>query len=411
LLKSLPHRIPENHRVFQKVDAYAGDPILSLMERFKEDPRSDKVNLSIGLYYNEEGIIPQLQAVAEAEARLNAVPHGASLYLPMEGLNSYRNTIAPLLFGADHAVLTQKRVATIQTLGGSGALKVGADFLKKYFPDSGVWVSDPTWENHVAIFEGAGFTVQTYPWFDSETNGVRVDALLEKLNTLPERSIVLLHPCCHNPTGADLTNAQWDAVIDVLKTRNLIPFLDIAYQGFGAGMEEDAYAIRAVASAGLPALVSNSFSKIFSLYGERVGGLSVVCEDAEAAGRVLGQLKATVRRIYSSPPNFGAQVVATVLGDDRLKASWLAEVESMRKRILTMRQELVDVLKEAVPGHNFDYLLKQRGMFSYTGLSAAQVDHLREEFGVYLISSGRMCVAGLNASNVHRVAQAFAAVM
>ncbi|MHA0958151.1 aromatic amino acid transaminase [Enterobacter ludwigii] len=397
--------------MFQKVDAYAGDPILSLMERFKEDPRSDKVNLSIGLYYNEEGIIPQLQAVTEAEARLNAVPHGASLYLPMEGLNSYRNTIAPLLFGADHAVLTQKRVATIQTLGGSGALKVGADFLKKYFPDSGVWVSDPTWENHVAIFEGAGFTVQTYPWFDSETNGVRVDALLEKLNTLPERSIVLLHPCCHNPTGADLTNAQWDAVIDVLKTRNLIPFLDIAYQGFGAGMEEDAYAIRAVASAGLPALVSNSFSKIFSLYGERVGGLSVVCEDAEAAGRVLGQLKATVRRIYSSPPNFGAQIVATVLGDDRLKASWLAEVESMRKRILTMRQELVDVLKEAVPGHNFDYLLKQRGMFSYTGLSAAQVDRLREEFGVYLISSGRMCVAGLNASNVHRVAQAFAAVM
>ncbi|HCM9120809.1 TPA: aromatic amino acid transaminase [Enterobacter asburiae] len=397
--------------MFQKVDAYAGDPILSLMERFKEDPRSDKVNLSIGLYYNEDGIIPQLKAVAEAEARLNAVPHGASLYLPMEGLNAYRNTIAPLLFGADHAVLAQKRVATIQTLGGSGALKVGADFLKKYFPDSGVWVSDPTWENHVAIFEGAGFSVATYPWFDSETNGVRVEALLEKLNTLPARSIVLLHPCCHNPTGADLTNAQWDAVIEVLKARNLIPFLDIAYQGFGAGMEEDAYAIRAVASAGLPALVSNSFSKIFSLYGERVGGLSVVCEDAEAAGRVLGQLKATVRRIYSSPPNFGAQVVATVLGDEQLKASWLAEVEAMRKRILSMRQELVNVLKEAVPGHNFDYLLKQRGMFSYTGLSAAQVDRLREEFGVYLIASGRMCVAGLNASNVHRVAQAFAAVM
>ncbi|MGX5024561.1 aromatic amino acid transaminase [Enterobacter sp. UPMP2060] len=397
--------------MFQKVDAYAGDPILSLMERFKEDPRSDKVNLSIGLYYNEDGIIPQLKAVAEAEARLNAVPHGASLYLPMEGLNAYRNTIAPLLFGADHAVLAQKRVATIQTLGGSGALKVGADFLKKYFPDSGVWVSDPTWENHVAIFEGAGFNVATYPWFDSETNGVRVEALLEKLNTLPARSIVLLHPCCHNPTGADLTNAQWDAVIEVLKARDLIPFLDIAYQGFGAGMEEDAYAIRAVACAGLPALVSNSFSKIFSLYGERVGGLSVVCEDAEAAGRVLGQLKATVRRIYSSPPNFGAQVVAKVLGDEQLKASWLAEVEAMRKRILSMRKELVNVLKEAVPGHNFDYLLKQRGMFSYTGLSAAQVDRLREEFGVYLIASGRMCVAGLNASNVHRVAQAFAAVM
>ncbi|MGV0242954.1 aromatic amino acid transaminase [Klebsiella aerogenes] len=397
--------------MFQKVDAYAGDPILSLMERFKEDPRSDKVNLSIGLYYNEDGIIPQLQAVADAEARLNAQPHGASLYLPMEGLNSYRHAIAPLLFGADHPVLKQNRVASIQTLGGSGALKVGADFLKRYFPQSRVWVSDPTWENHIAIFEGAGFEVSTYPWFDDETNGVRFEAFLAKLQTLPERDIVLLHPCCHNPTGADLSNAQWDEVVKVLKARNLIPFLDIAYQGFGAGMEDDAYAIRAIASAGLPMLVSNSFSKIFSLYGERVGGLSIVCDDAETAGRVLGQLKATVRRNYSSPPNFGAQVVAAVLNDPALKASWLAEVEAMRTRIVAMRQTLVDALKEAVPGKNFDYLLKQRGMFSYTGLSAAQVDRLREEFGVYLIASGRMCVAGLNSRNVQRVAQAFAAVM
>ncbi len=397
--------------MFQKVDAYAGDPILSLMERFKEDPRSDKVNLSIGLYYNEDGIIPQLQAVADAEARLNAQPHGVSLYLPMEGLNSYRHAIAPLLFGADHPVLKQNRVASIQTLGGSGALKVGADFLKRYFPQSRVWVSDPTWENHIAIFEGAGFEVSTYPWFDDETNGVRFEAFLAKLQTLPERDIVLLHPCCHNPTGADLSNAQWDEVVKVLKARNLIPFLDIAYQGFGAGMEDDAYAIRAIASAGLPMLVSNSFSKIFSLYGERVGGLSIVCDDAETAGRVLGQLKATVRRNYSSPPNFGAQVVAAVLNDPALKASWLAEVEAMRTRILAMRQTLVDALKEAVPGKNFDYLLKQRGMFSYTGLSAAQVDRLREEFGVYLIASGRMCVAGLNSRNVQRVAQAFAAVM
>ena len=334
--------------MFQKVDAYAGDPILSLMERFKEDPRSDKVNLSIGLYYNEDGAIPQLQAITEARARLNAQPQGASLYLPMEGLNGYRHTIAPLLFGADHPVLTAQRVATIQTLGGSGALKIGADFLKRYFPDSGVWVSDPTWENHVAIFEGAGFNVDTYPWFDADTNGVRAEALLEKLNTLPAQSIVLLHPCCHNPTGADLTQAQWDAVVEVLKARNLIPFLDIAYQGFGAGMEDDAYAIRAIASAGLPALVSNSFSKIFSLYGERVGGLSVVCEDADAASRVLGQLKATVRRNYSSPPSFGAQLVATVLGDEALKANWLAEVEAMRLRIQAMRQELVNVLKDAV---------------------------------------------------------------
>ncbi|HAH6566590.1 TPA: aromatic amino acid transaminase [Escherichia coli] len=397
--------------MFQKVDAYAGDPILRLMERFKEDPRSDKVNLSIGLYYNEDGIIPQLKAVADAEARLNAQPHGASLYLPMEGLNSYRHAIAPLLFGADHPVLQQQRVATIQTLGGSGALKVGADFLKRYFPESSVWVSDPTWENHVAIFAGAGFEVSTYPWYDEATNGVRFNDLLATLKTLPARSIVLLHPCCHNPTGADLTNEQWDAVIEILKARELIPFLDIAYQGFGAGMEEDAYAIRAIASAGLPALVSNSFSKIFSLYGERVGGLSVLCEDAEAAGRVLGQLKATVRRNYSSPPNFGAQVVAAVLNDEALKASWLVEVEEMRTRILAMRQELVKVLSTEMPERNFDYLLNQRGMFSYTGLSAAQVDQLREEFGVYLIASGRMCVAGLNTQNVHRVAKAFAAVM
>ncbi|MGF6565482.1 aromatic amino acid transaminase [Kosakonia cowanii] len=397
--------------MFQKVDAYAGDPILSLMEQFKEDPRSDKVNLSIGLYYDEEGTIPLLQAVAEAEARLNAQQHGASLYLPMEGLNRYCHTIAPLLFGADHAVLAQKRVATIQTLGGSGALKVGADFLKRYFPHSGVWVSDPTWENHIAIFEGAGFEVSTYPWYDNETNGVRFAAFLEKLNSLPEQSIVLLHPCCHNPTGADLTPAQWDEVVEVLKARTLLPFMDIAYQGFGSGIEEDAYAIRAIADAGLPSLVSNSFSKIFSLYGERVGGLSVICEDADAADRVLGQLKATVRRIYSSPPNFGAQLVATVLSDAGLKASWLAEVEAMRTRIQAMRQTLVDALNAAMPTEDFTYLLKQRGMFSYTGLSAAQVDRLREEFGIYLVSSGRICVAGLNNRNVQRVAQAFAAVM
>ncbi|QHM77891.1 Aromatic-amino-acid aminotransferase [Mixta theicola] len=397
--------------MFQKVDAYAGDPILTLMETFRQDPRPHKVNLSIGLYYNEQGIIPQLQAVEEAEARLNARPRQASLYLPMDGLAGYREAIAPLLFGVQHPALQAQRIATIQTIGGSGALKVGADFLKRYFPQSQVWVSDPTWENHIAIFAGAGFEVNTYPWYDAQSNGVRFDAFLATLETLPAQSIVLLHPCCHNPTGADLTNDQWDRVVKVLKTQRLIPFLDIAYQGFGAGMEEDAYAIRAIAAAGISALVSNSFSKIFSLYGERVGGLSVVCSDAEEAARVQGQLKATVRRNYSSPPNFGAQLVACVLNDEALKASWLAEVEAMRLRILEMRQALVTVLRKAAPGQNFDYLLKQRGMFSYTGLSAQQVDRLREEFGVYLIHSGRMCVAGLNRRNVHQVAEAFAAVM
>ena len=397
--------------VFQNVDAYAGDPILSLMETFKQDPRTNKVNLSIGLYYDEQGIIPQLQAVAAAEEQLKAEPQQASLYLPMEGLNAYRNAIAPLLFGADHPMLKAGRIASIQTLGGSGALKVGADFLKRYFPNSGVWVSDPTWDNHVAIFNGAGFEVKSYPWYDAETNGVKFDAFLAALKALPKQSIVLLHPCCHNPTGADLTDAQWDQTVEVLKAQELIPFLDIAYQGFGAGMEADAYAIRAIAAAGLPALVSNSFSKIFSLYGERVGGLSIVCDSAEEAGRVLGQLKATVRRNYSSPPNFGAQVVARVLNDDALKANWLAEVEAMRLRIIAMRKTLVDVLSTALPGKNFDYLLKQRGMFSYTGLSAQQVDRLLEEFGIYLVGSGRICVAGLNSNNVQQVAQAFAAVM
>ena len=397
--------------MFQKVDAYAGDPILTLMETFRQDPRPHKVNLSIGLYYNEQGIIPQLQAVAEAERRLNAQPQQASLYLPMDGLASYRQAIAPLLFGAQHAALQANRIATIQTVGGSGALKVGADFLKRYFPQSQVWVSDPTWENHVAIFAGAGFEVHTYPWYDAQTNGVKFDAFLAKLASLPAQSVVLLHPCCHNPTGADLTNGQWDRVVEVLKAQQLIPFLDIAYQGFGAGMEDDAYAIRAIAAAGISALVSNSFSKIFSLYGERVGGLSVVCSDAEEAARVQGQLKATVRRNYSSPPNFGAQVVACVLNDEALKASWLAEVEAMRLRILEMRQSLVAALSTALPGRNFDYLLQQRGMFSYTGLSAQQVDRLRDEFGIYLIHSGRICVAGLNSKNVHQVAEAFAAVM
>lgn len=397
--------------MFQNVDAYAGDPILSLMETFKQDSRAHKVNLSIGLYYDAQGVIPQMKAVAAAEALLNAQPQSASLYLPMEGLPPYRSAVAPLLFGAEHPVLKAGRIATIQTLGGSGALKVGADFLKYYFPNSQVWVSDPTWENHIAIFAGAGFTVNTYPWYDDESNGVKFAALLEKLNTLPAQSIVLLHPCCHNPTGADLTNAQWDEVTAVLKARELIPFLDIAYQGFGAGMEDDAYAIRAIAAGGLPALVSNSFSKIFSLYGERVGGLSIVCDDADEAARVLGQLKATVRRNYSSPPNFGAQVVSCVLNNPELKASWLAEVEAMRVRILEMRQALVEGLTLAVPGKNFDYLLKQRGMFSYTGLSAAQVDRLRNEFGVYLIASGRICIAGLNHNNVRQVAEAMAAVM
>ncbi len=396
--------------MFQHVDAYAGDPILSLMDSFKNDPREKKVNLSIGLYYDEQGIIPQLPSVAAAEEQLNAQPQAASVYLPMDGLPAYRSAIQTLLFGAEHPALKEGRIATIQTVGGSGALKVGADFLKTYFPNSEVWVSDPTWDNHVAIFSGAGFKVHTYPYFDPKSLGVDFAGMLETLKSLPAQSIVLLHPCCHNPTGSDLTPAQWDQVIEIAKQRDLIPFLDIAYQGYGAGIDEDVYAIREMAAAGVTCFVSNSFSKIFSLYGERVGGLSVVCENAESAGRVLGQLKATVRRNYSSPPNFGAQVVAKVLNDTQLKAQWLSEVENMRARILEMRQTLVNSLKVSLPNRNFDYLLQQRGMFSYTGFSVAQVDRLREEFGVYLIASGRVCMAGLNHHNVKQVAEAFTAV-
>ncbi|MEE4094151.1 aromatic amino acid transaminase [Pseudomonas viridiflava] len=390
------------------VESYAGDPILSLMETFGKDPRADKVNLSIGLYYDAQGRIPRLDAAVSAQQQLAEGEQTASLYLPMEGLAPYRQAVQTLLFGENNPAVLAGRVATIQTVGGSGALKVGADFLKYAFPDSQVWVSDPTWENHNALFGGAGFKVNTYPYFDAQTGGVKFDAMLDALQQLPARSIVLLHPCCHNPTGADLSVAQWDQVVEVVKARQLIPFLDIAYQGFGNGMDEDAYAIRAMTEAGVTAFVSNSFSKIFSLYGERVGGLSVVCEDSSSAVNVLGQLKATVRRNYSSPPAHGAQVVSRVLNSPQLRDQWLTEVEVMRQRILDMRTRLVAVLAQKVPQHDFSFILRQNGMFSYTGLTPAQVDELKDTHGVYLIRSGRMCLAGLNEGNIDKVCDAIA---
>ena len=390
------------------VESYAGDPILSLMETFGKDPRADKVNLSIGLYYDAQGRIPRLDAAVSAQKQLAEGEQTASLYLPMEGLAPYRQAVQTLLFGENNPAVLAGRVATIQTVGGSGALKVGADFLKYAFPDSQVWVSDPTWENHNALFGGAGFKVNTYPYFDAQTGGVKFDAMLDALQQLPARSIVLLHPCCHNPTGADLSVAQWDQVVALVKARELIPFLDIAYQGFGNGMDEDAYAIRAMTEAGVTAFISNSFSKIFSLYGERVGGLSVVCEDSASAVNVLGQLKATVRRNYSSPPAHGAQVVSRVLNSPQLRDQWLTEVEVMRQRILDMRTRLVAVLAQKVPQHDFSFILRQNGMFSYTGLTPAQVDELKDTHGVFLIRSGRMCLAGLNEGNIDKVCDAIA---
>ena len=397
--------------MFQHVDTYAGDPILSLMEEFGKDERTKKVNLSIGLYYNEDNIVPQLNAIKAAYKNIEPSNDKVKLYLPMDGLKSYNAATQALVLGKNSQARQDGRAVTIQTLGGSGALKVGADFLKKYFPESDVWVSQPTWENHIAIFNGAGIHSHFYPYFDAATNGVNVAEMLEKLSKLPAKSIVLLHPCCHNPTGADLTPAEWDQVIEVLKKQDLIPFLDIAYQGFGQGLEEDAYAIRALDQSGMNFIVSNSFSKIFSLYGERVGGLTFVCDDQATAQKVLGQLKATVRRIYSSPATTGALLVDNVLNDADLTAQWEAELKEMRERIIKMRQILNEKLSQALPSHDFSYLVKQQGMFSYTGLTAEQVDILKDKYGIYLVRSGRMCAAGLNLNNIDYVAESIAEVI
>ena len=376
-----------------------------------QDERTEKVNLSIGLYYNEDNIVPQLNAVKAAYKNIEPSNNKVKLYLPMDGLKSYNEATQALVLGKNSQARQDGRAVTIQTLGGSGALKVGADFLKKYFPESDVWVSQPTWENHIAIFNGAGIHSHFYPYFDAATNGVNVAEMLEKLSKLPTKSIVLLHPCCHNPTGADLTPAEWDQVIEVLKKQDLIPFLDIAYQGFGQGLEEDAYAIRALDQSGMNFIVSNSFSKIFSLYGERVGGLTFVCDDQATAQKVLGQLKATVRRIYSSPATTGALLVDNVLNDANLTAQWQAELKEMRERIIKMRQILNEKLSQALPAHDFSYLVKQQGMFSYTGLTAEQVDILKDKYGIYLVRSGRMCAAGLNLNNIDYVAESIAEVI
>lgn len=393
--------------MFQHVEECAADPILSLMEAYKADPRTNKVNLSIGLYYNEQGALSQLDSVSQAKTRYQEKDAEPSTYLPIVGLAGYCTEVQNLVFGNNAPLVQQGRVVTIQTLGGSGALKVGADFLHTTFPKSAVWVSNPTWENHISIFEGVGFTVNTYPYFDETTAKVNFPAMLECISSLEKQSIVLLHPCCHNPTGADLTNEQWDELIIVLKDRELIPFLDMAYQGFAKGLEEDAYAVRAMAENELVFLVSNSFSKIFSLYGERVGGLSVICADRDTNAIVLSQLKATVRRNYSSPPTFGAQLVYGVLSDKTLKAKWISEVETMRVRIQSMRTKLVDQIVDlGGDAQQYKYLLTQRGMFSYTRYSKEQVERLRNNSAIYLIDSGRMCVAGLNAQNLHKVAKA-----
>ncbi|SAL45705.1 aromatic amino acid aminotransferase [Caballeronia peredens] len=396
--------------MFEHIDAYPGDPILSLNENFQKDPRTNKVNLSIGIYFDDEGRLPVMQAVREAE--LSMLKNlGPKPYLPMAGFAHYRDAVQSLVFGHDIPARADGRIASVQTLGGSGALKVGADFIKRYFPQSKLWVSDPTWENHRFIFERAGFEVNTYPYYDEATGGLLFDAMLAAIDKLPAKSVVLLHACCHNPTGVDLDQTQWVKLIDVLQKRDLLPFVDMAYQGFGAGLDDDAFAVREIARRGLPAFIANSFSKNFSLYGERCGGLHVICDDAAEADRVLGQLTSAVRSNYSNPPTHGAKIVTHVLNTPELRQSWQEELASMCQRIARMRQAIHDGLKDHVRGEMLTRYVKQRGMFTYTGLVAEQADRLKEEFGVYILRSGRMCVAGLNDSNVQIVADAIGKVL
>jgi len=396
--------------MFQHIEPYAGDPILGLIVAYQKDPRPHKINLSIGIYFDDAGRIPVLESVRRAETQI-VEANGPKPYQAIEGAANCRSAVQQLIFGAGHEAVASGRIATIQSVGSSGSLRAGAEFIHRQFPQSGVWVSDPTWDNHRAMFEGAGLAVHTYPYYDSASGGVLFDEMLATLGAAPRRSVVLLHACCHNPTGVDLSRAQWAALIPLLRERELLPYLDLAYQGYGDGIEADAWVPRAFADAGLSFFIANSFSKSMSLYGERCGALSVVCPDAAQAALVLGQLKFTVRRSYSSPPIFGGQIVARVLGDPELRRMWEGEVAAMRERILAMRRKLHGVMAAKLPGRNVDYFLTQHGMFSYTGLSAPQVDRLREEFAVYLVRSGRICVAGLNSGNVESAATAMAAVM
>ena len=393
--------------MFEHVEAYPGDPILSLNEDFQKDPRPDKVNLSIGIYFDETGKLPMMRAVREAEQQVGKEA-GARPYIPMSGLANYREEIRKLVLSE---AVVPERIASLQTIGASGALKVGSDFLKRYFPASSVWISDPSWENHRVVFEGSGFIVNSYPYYDPATGGLHFEEMLAALRGLPARSVVLLHACCHNPTGVDLTPEQWQALIPLFLERDLIAFIDMAYQGFGDDIESDAYAPRAFAAAGVSTLIANSFSKNFSLYGERCGGLTVVCRDSEERDRVQGQLMSTVRANYSNPPTHGAKVIAKVLGDPKLRSAWQEELGAMRDRIKSMRRAIHGNLQRCGVSTDLSRYLAQRGMFTYTGLTAQQVDRLRQAHGVYLLRSGRMCVAGLNDSNVVPVANAIAHVM
>ncbi|MGH8690078.1 MAG: aromatic amino acid transaminase [Burkholderiales bacterium] len=381
------------------------DPILGVTEAFVADTNPRKVNLGVGVYTDDGGKIPLLECVrhAESERLKTAPPRG---YLPIDGLAAYDTAVQELVFGS-----REKRLVTVQALGGTGGLKIGADFLKLVRPDAEVWISEPSWENHRQLFEAAGFPVKSYRYYDPATRGLDSRGMQESLNAIPAGSIVVLHACCHNPTGVDLSNGDWSTVLDIVRNRGLLPFLDLAYQGFAEGLEADAYAARLFAGALSPVFLSSSFSKSFSLYGERVGALSVVTGSAEEALRVLSQLKRIVRTNYSNPPTHGCQIVATVLGSDQLRSLWERELGAMRDRIKDMRKRLVDSIHSRAPGADFSFVLKQRGMFSYSGLTREQVRRLRAEYSIYTIDTGRICVAALTSKNVDFVADAIASVI
>ena len=401
---------PHYSSILAGVQMAPKDPILGVTETFNADKNPAKVNLGVGVYYDDNGKVPLLECVRQAEVQLTekAAPRS---YLPIDGLPAYDKTVRDLVFGADSVAIKENRVVTVQTLGGTGGLKVGADFLRRFAPQAQIWISDPSWENHRALFESAGFTVNTYPYYDAPSHGIKFDAMISALKALPSGSIVVLHACCHNPTGVDLTDDQWTAVIDAVISNGLIPFVDIAYQGFGDGIDADGKVVRRFTEAGGPVFVSNSFSKSFSLYGERVGALSVVASSSEESARVLSQLKRTVRTNYSNPPTHGGQIVATVLANPELRATWERELGQMRERIREMRKQLVEKLRVRKPGVDFNFVTRQRGMFSYSGLSKDAVTRLREEFSVYAIDTGRICVAALNSRNIDHVVDSVAKVI
>ncbi len=386
------------------------DPILGVTETFVADTRPGKVNLGVGVYTDDDGKVPLLECVRRAE-EIRVRSGAPKSYLPIDGLAAYDKAVRELVFGPSCSALKENRVVTVQALGGTGGLKIGADFLRQIAPGAGVWISDPSWENHRALFEGAGFSVKTYPYYSAATRGVDFAAMRAKLQALPAGSIVVLHSCCHNPTGADLSQAQWQQLLETVKSRGLLPFLDLAYQGFGDGSDADAYAPRLFAQAMHPVFLSSSYSKSFSLYGERVGALSVVAGTADEAARVLSNLKRTVRANYSNPPTHGGDIVARVLNTPELRTLWDRELAVMRERIKGMRQALVDGIHKRVPGADFAFILDQRGMFSYSGLTAAQVARLRAEAAVYAIDTGRICVAALTTKNIDYVSDAIAKVI